>query len=97
MLSIPVSHFFYRVSVRVTGRVQGVFFRASTQREAERLGIVGSARNCDDGSVQVLATGEEAAIEQLLAWLAHGPILARVDDLQWESIKRLDFVGFSVR
>ena len=85
------------VSVRVTGRVQGVFFRASTQREAERLGIVGSARNCDDGSVQVLATGEEAAIEQLLAWLAHGPILARVDDLQWESIKRLDFVGFSVR
>ena len=85
------------VCVNIIGKVQGVFFRASTQREAERLGIVGCARNCEDGSVQVLATGKEAAIQQLLAWLAHGPRLARVDDLQWESVKRLDFVGFSIK
>lgn len=64
---------------RVTGKVQGVFFRHSTRREAERLGIRGTARNLPDGSVEVLAAGTAAAVESLREWLQRGPATARVD------------------
>jgi acylphosphatase len=58
---------------RVTGRVQGVFFRASAQRRARSLGIVGHARNLPDGSVEVLAIGPASALSELRAWLDVGP------------------------
>lgn len=64
---------------RVTGRVQGVFFRASAQRKARALGIVGYARNLQDGSVEVLAIGSTAALDEMRAWLGVGPTAARVD------------------
>jgi acylphosphatase len=63
---------------RVSGRVQGVFFRASTQRRARALGIVGYARNLPDGSVEVLAIGPASALSDLRAWLEVGPPQARV-------------------
>ncbi|MGP3590120.1 acylphosphatase [Vagococcus sp. WN89Y] len=64
----------------VHGMVQGVGFRYSTQREAQRLGLTGYARNLEDGSVEVLACGEAQKVEQLLAWLeAGGPRSARVE------------------
>ncbi|WP_312393151.1 acylphosphatase [Mixta calida] len=64
----------------VYGRVQGVGFRYSTQAQAQQLGLTGYARNLDDGSVEVLACGDNAQLEQLLAWLkAGGPRSARVD------------------
>ncbi|HZH43880.1 MAG TPA: acylphosphatase [Lysobacter sp.] len=66
----------------IAGRVQGVFFRASTREQAERLGLRGHARNLPDGRVEVLAAGDAAAIEQLAAWLAHGPPLARVERVE---------------
>ncbi len=62
----------------VSGKVQGVFFRASTAREAARLGIRGHAINLPDGRVEVLALGSAAAVEELRRWLAHGPRGARV-------------------
>jgi len=62
----------------VSGRVQGVFFRGSTQAEAKRLGLRGWAINLDDGRVEVLAVGGVAAVAELAAWLEHGPKLARV-------------------
>ena len=65
----------------VGGRVQGVFFRASTQRKARELGLRGHARNLSDGRVEVLAVGEAQALEQLAEWLQHGPPQARVDAL----------------
>lgn len=65
----------------VTGRVQGVFFRASTQREAQRLGVSGHAHNLPDGAVEVLACGDPAAVEQLREWLWQGPPGARVDEV----------------
>jgi acylphosphatase len=69
----------------VHGMVQGVGFRYSTQREAQKLGINGYARNMDDGSVEVLACGEAAAVEQLVEWLkAGGPRSARVDKVLTE-------------
>jgi acylphosphatase len=63
---------------KVTGHVQGVFFRDSTKRVADSLGLVGHAINLDDGSVEVMACGDEAAIETLQAWLCEGPPLASV-------------------
>ena len=62
----------------VRGRVQGVFFRASTRAEALRLGLDGHARNLPDGSVEVVAAGAPAALRELEQWLALGPPLARV-------------------
>lgn len=63
----------------VRGHVQGVFFRASTAEQARRLGLVGFARNLDDGRVEVLAAGSAASLDALAGWLAEGPPRARVD------------------
>ncbi len=65
----------------VEGRVQGVFFRASTANEAERLGLTGHAINLPDGRVEVIAWGEDPALDALAAWLSEGPAQARVDRL----------------
>jgi acylphosphatase len=67
-----------RVRVVVQGDVQGVGFRAATAHEARRLGAAGWVRNLSDGSVEVLAQGEVAAIDRLVTWLRRGPSLARV-------------------
>ena len=66
----------------VGGRVQGVFFRAGTREQAQRLGLRGYARNRADGRVDVLAVGDAAAIDALAAWLRQGPPQARVDELE---------------
>ncbi len=71
-MSVVVRRYF------VSGRVQGVFFRASTRDEALRLGMDGYAINLPDGRVEVLASGTEAQHENLLRWLHHGPRLASV-------------------
>ena len=63
----------------VSGRVQGVFFRASTARRARELGLVGHALNLDDGNVEVFAVGPRAQVEALCAWLEVGPPAARVE------------------
>ncbi len=64
----------------VYGRVQGVGFRYTTQYEAKRLGLTGYAKNLDDGSVEVVACGEEGQVEKLMQWLkSGGPRSARVE------------------
>ncbi|MGB0513258.1 MAG: acylphosphatase [Wenzhouxiangellaceae bacterium] len=68
----------------IEGRVQGVFFRASTQRQAKRLGITGHAINLPDGRVEVLAAGSDQALDELQQWLGRGPAGARVDRVQAE-------------
>jgi len=71
----------------VSGRVQGVFFRASTQEEGQRLGLAGWARNLPDGRVEVVAQGPQPALDALVAYLHRGPAAARVDDVvvNWET------------
>ncbi len=66
----------------VSGKVQGVFFRASTVRVAEQLQLLGWAKNLPDGRVEVLALGELAAVGQLGEWLQQGPPRARVDAVE---------------
>jgi acylphosphatase len=63
---------------RVEGRVQGVWFRESTRQQAAKLGIRGYAINLPDGSVEVLACGESAALDTLAEWLRQGPPMAQV-------------------
>ncbi|MGO1071371.1 acylphosphatase [Lysobacter sp. CA199] len=69
----------------VAGKVQGVWFRASTRDRALALGLRGYANNLRDGRVEVLAVGEAAAIERLAQWLRQGPEMARVENLVRES------------
>ena len=63
----------------VSGRVQGVFYRASTREQAQRLGLTGHARNLPDGRVEVIAHGAPEALDALERWLWQGPPAARVD------------------
>lgn len=65
-------------NIRIRGKVQGVYFRASTRNEAVKLGLNGFVRNEPDGSVYVEAEGESSRVEALVAWCAHGPAPARV-------------------
>ena len=79
----------------VSGRVQGVFFRDSARQEAERLGISGSARNLPDGRVEIVAEGDEEAVERLIEWCRSGPSYADVTDVEVETEKPRGAKGFS--
>jgi acylphosphatase len=82
----------------VSGKVQGVWFRASAREQAVRLGLRGYASNLDDGRVEVLAIGDDAAIEALGKWLWEGPRLARVADVVREDLAEAPTVfGFETR
>lgn len=70
------------IGIRCKGRVQGVFFRASTQQEAARLGLTGWVRNEADGSVLIHARGEENVLDKLIEWCHQGPPNARVTDVE---------------
>jgi acylphosphatase len=87
-----------RVRLLVSGRVQGVFFRAHTRDLAQRLGLSGFVRNLPDGRVEIVAEGEEAALEELISFAHRGPPLAQVTgvEVHWEP-KSGGFSGFSVR
>ena len=71
-----------RVNLIVTGRVQGVFYRQSTLQEAQRLGLRGWVANLPDGSVEIEAEGDEAAVADLVAWAKVGPPAARVEHVR---------------
>jgi len=78
----------------IRGRVQGVWFRASTRDEARRLGIAGHAVNLPDGRVEVLACGSDAALQALAAWLRRGPPLAEVEEVLSEELAERPVSGF---
>lgn len=73
-----------RLVIRMFGRVQGVFFRHTARLHAEKLGLVGFARNEADGSVAAVAEGEEKSLEEFLAWCRKGPPLANVENVNVE-------------
>jgi acylphosphatase len=80
----------------VSGKVQGVFFRASTAAIAQQLGLSGFAKNLVDGRVEVHAQGDELALQKLEEWLQHGPPMARVDSVESSSAAYVDAADFSV-
>lgn len=71
-----------KVQVIISGRVQGVWFRANTKNKAEQLGITGWVRNTDDGKVEALFEGEDDLIKEMLEWCKHGPTMAKVTDVK---------------
>lgn len=86
-----------RVRMVIEGRVQGVWFRDSTRREAESLGVRGWVKNRSDGTVEVLAEGTQAAVKKLVSWCHHGPSHASVSHVHaaeepWQG----EFDSFSI-
>jgi acylphosphatase len=87
-----------RAQLKIVGRVQGVYFRASACQEAQSLGLAGWVRNCSDGSVEIVAEGTRDNLEQLIAWCHRGPRGARVKEVsvQWEKPEH-SYNGFVIR
>lgn len=86
------------VSVRITGKVQGVFFRAETRRAALGYGLNGYVRNMADGSVQALFQGDDIPIQKMLAWCWKGSPHSRVAGVTSQSVQvEKDLTGFDIR
>jgi acylphosphatase len=87
-----------RIRLKIAGRVQGVYYRASALQEALNLGLTGWVMNCPDGSVEAIAEGAKPALEQWLAWCGRGPTGARVSsvDVRWEPPENC-FSNFTIR
>lgn len=87
-----------RMHVYVSGRVQGVFFRAETQRAANGLRLTGWVRNMSDGRVEALFEGEDQDVDKMLEWCRVGPPAARVKEVLMEEETYLgEFNTFSIR
>lgn len=86
------------LEIRIYGKVQGVWFRASAKEIADRLGVRGFAKNEADGSVRIVAQGEEEAVEEFLAWCEEGPPGAEVGKVEVaeKNHQEDDFRGFSI-
>lgn len=86
-----------RAHLFVSGRVQGVFFRSTTQQKARSLGVKGWVRNLTDGRVETVLEGPEADVRRIVNWSKRGPRAARVDsvDVNWEAPQ--GETGFKVR
>lgn len=87
-----------RAQVKVQGRVQGVYYRASACARARQLNLKGWARNCPDGSVELTAEGDRMQLEQLISWCRNGPPAAVVTHVEvaWQTATG-EFVGFVVK
>jgi acylphosphatase len=83
--------------VIVHGRVQGVWFRESTRREAERRRVAGWVRNVPDGTVEAWFEGDEAAVDELVAWVHRGPPAAQVERVEVADERPAGEAGFRVR
>jgi len=81
----------------VSGRVQGVFYRASTQETAQRLGLNGWIRNLPDGCVELVACGSPDQLAKIEAWLWQGPAYARVESVQAQEVAAEPGTSFELR
>ncbi len=87
-----------RVKLLVSGRVQGVYFRMFTQKQAKHFGVNGYVRNLDDGRVEIVAEAHPELLDKMIAWAHKGPITARVDQVESSELAVDEvFVGFEVR
>jgi len=85
------------LNIHVSGKVQGVFFRASAKDEADQLGVRGFVRNEPNGDVYIEAEGEDDQLKLFLEWCKLGPNRARVENINVEEADLKKFVSFEVR
>lgn len=83
--------------IRIKGKVQGVYFRASAKQQAQLLGVRGFVKNENDGSVLLEVEGDDAAVKKMVSWCKHGPALARVNDLEIKQEAARNFVSFDIK
>ncbi|MBT8326326.1 MAG: acylphosphatase [Bacteroidia bacterium] len=83
--------------IRVTGKVQGVYFRASAKQKAQMLGVNGYVRNELDGSVVLEIEGDDEAVDYMTDWCKHGPALARVKNVEVKNEASRNFVSFDIK
>lgn len=86
-----------RLRIRVTGKVQGVFYRASTKAKAKELGLNGWVQNAEDGSVLIEAEGEDLNLDKLVEWCQQGPGAAQVNGVETNEIIPEGVNSFEVR
>lgn len=88
---------FVRVHIFVSGRVQGVFFRAGAQKKAQKFRVSGFARNLEDGRVEIIAEGEKENLSKLINWAKRGSLFAKVErvEAKWEEY-RGEFEKFEI-
>jgi len=84
------------ISIKITGRVQGVWFRASAKNEADRLGLQGIVKNLPDGRVYIAVSGNLDAIDAFISWCHTGPELARVESVEVVPTDPMQYQGFEV-
>ena len=80
----------------VTGRVQGVFYRSETKKQARKLNLTGWVKNLPTGQVEVLACGEQAQVEELSRWLWHGPRASLVKEVVNRAMAWQEHSGFVI-
>jgi acylphosphatase len=85
------------VSLKIFGRVQGVFFRQRTKEKALELGISGWVRNCEDGSVEVVAEGEENSLQQFIEWCYRGSEKSKVTKVDVCEVEEKKYSDFQIK
>lgn len=84
------------VHLLISGKVQGVFFRASTKERADALGIKGWVRNTRDGDVEIMASGQDTSVEKFISWCKIGPASASVSNVVLTQEQDSVFEKFSI-
>jgi acylphosphatase len=85
------------ISIRVSGKVQGVFFRANTKTQADNFGLTGFVRNEPDGSVYIEAEGDEKSLTEFIEWCNVGPSFAKVDSCEVDDGELKNFSDFVIQ
>jgi len=84
------------IKIKVEGQVQGVFSRQTTQEKARELGLKGTVKNCDDDSVEIIATGTKEQLDKLITWCREGPPRATVTNVTTQELSLQTFYNFSI-
>jgi acylphosphatase len=84
------------IQIKVSGMVQGVFYRQSTREKAYELNLKGTVRNCEDDTVEIIATGNKEQLDKLIAWCREGPPRAKVTNVTVQELSLQSFNNFSI-
>jgi len=84
-------------NIQVFGKVQGVFYRASTKQKADELELKGWVKNEADGSVSINVEGDEISVDEFVQWCRKGPLLAQVDQIKETNVSIANYSHFEVR